>query len=54
VLVHPHEEMDLITPEPAVARDAVGPHLFQRVTQVRVAVGVVDGGGDVELGHAGK
>jgi hypothetical protein len=52
VLVHPHEEMDPVTPKPPVSGDAVGAHLLQRVPQVRVAVGVVDRGGDVELGHA--
>ena len=54
VLVHAHQEMDLVSPEPAVAGDAVGADLLQRVPQVGVAVGVVDRGGEVELGHGGK
>ena len=54
VLVHPHQEVDVVPPQPAVARDAVGADLLQRVAQMGVAVGVVDGGGEVELGHAEK
>ena len=55
VLVHPHEEMHLIgaPPEPPVAGDAVGTDLLQGVSQVRVAVGIIDGGGEKELLHCG-
>ena len=52
VLVHPHQEMDLVSPEPPVAGDAVRPDLFQRMSQMGIAVGVVDGRGEVEFGHA--
>jgi hypothetical protein len=30
-------------------RNHVGGNLFERVAEVRVAIGVVDGGGEVEL-----
>ena len=42
----------VVSPEPVVARNAVGPDLLERVAEVRVAVGVVDGGGEIEPGHA--
>src|SRR6266550_1340186 len=51
MLVHPHEKMHLIAPQPAIARDAVGADFLQGVPQVGIAVGVIDGGGDVELRH---
>ena len=54
VLVHAHEEVDVVAPEAPVARDAVGADLLERVAEMGVAVGVVDGGGEVELGHARK
>ena len=54
VLVHPHEEVHLVAPQPPVAGDGVGAHLFQRVPQVGIAVGVVDGGGQVKLGTRGS
>ena len=45
---------EVTTAQPAVTRDGIGADLFQRVAQVRVAVGVVDGGGQVELGHSAR
>ncbi len=51
VLVHPHEKMDGVAAQPPVAGDAVRADLFQRVPQVRVAVGIVDGRGKEELGR---
>ena len=54
VLVHAHEEMDVVAPEPPVTRDAVGAHLLERVAEMGVAVGIVDGGREVKLGHAGS
>src|SRR5213078_1592099 len=52
VLVHPHEEVDRIAPQPPVAGDTVGADLLQRVPQVGIAVGVIDGGGEIELRHS--
>ena len=40
--------------EPPVARDAVRADFLERVAERGVAVGVVDGGSEVELGHAGS
>ena len=44
VLVHPHQVMDLIAPQPMIPGDAVGADFLQRVPQVRIAVGVIDRG----------
>ncbi len=51
VLVHPHQEVDVVLLEAAIARDAVGPDFLERVAQVGVAVGIIDRGGEVELRH---
>src|SRR6266566_585978 len=51
VLVHPHEKVHLIAPQPPIARDAIGADFLQGVSQVRIAVGVIDGCGEVELRH---
>ncbi len=51
MLVHAHEEVDVVAAKATVARDAVGADLLERVAEVRVAVGVVDGGREVELGQ---
>ena len=45
----PMRKWTCVAAEPAVAGDAVGAHLLERVAEVGVAVGVVDGGGEVEL-----
>ena len=52
VLVVSHQEPRIEAGEPLVARDDVGGHLLVRRAQVRPAVHVVDGGGEVEAGHA--
>ena len=49
VLVHSDEEMDSIASESAVSGDSVRADLLERVADVRFAVGIVDGGGKVEL-----
>jgi hypothetical protein len=51
VLVHAHQKMDLVPPHPAVARDGVGPDLFEGVAQVWVAVAVVNRRCQVVLGQ---
>src|SRR5256885_11706955 len=51
VLVHPHEKVHLIAPQPVIARDAIGADFLQGVTQVGIAVGVIDGCGEIELRH---
>jgi hypothetical protein len=51
VLVHAHDEVDLIAAHAAVPGDAVGADLLQGVPQMGVAVGVIDGGGQVKLRH---
>ena len=53
VLVHADQEPDVVAAQPAIPRDAVGADLLVGVAEVRVAVGVVDGGGEVEPGHSG-
>jgi NAD-dependent dihydropyrimidine dehydrogenase PreA subunit len=52
VLVHPHQEAHVVPPQSPVAGDGVGSHLLQRVPQVGIAVGVVDGGGQIERRHS--
>jgi hypothetical protein len=52
VLVHADEQVHVVPGLPLVAGDHVGPDLLQGVPQMRVAVGVVDGGGEEETGHA--
>ena len=49
VLVHSHHEVDLLAAQPPVAGDAVGADLLQGVPQVGIAIGIIDGGGEVEL-----
>jgi hypothetical protein len=51
VLVHPHEEVHRITPQPAVARNGVRADLLQRVAEMGVAVGIVDRRREEKLCH---
>ena len=51
VLVHPHEETHVVAAEAPVPGDAVRADLLERVAEMRVAVGVVDGGRDEEAAH---
>src|SRR5262249_16032981 len=51
VLVHSHEKMDLVPAQAAIAGDGVRADLLQRMPQMGIAVGVIDGGGEVEPGH---
>ena len=51
VVVGPDEQMNGVAAEAAVSGDGVGADLLERVSEVRLAVGVLDGGGDVEGGH---
>ena len=48
VLIDTGEEKNLFALQPMISRDDVGQHLLVGVTDVWRAVGVVDGGGDVE------
>ena len=50
MLVHAGEEKRLVAPQAAVADDHVGKHLFVGMADVGRAVGVIDGGGEVEHG----
>ena len=52
VLVHAHEEPDVVTAEDGDNGDAVGSHLLEGMAEVRVAVGVVDGSGKEERRHS--
>src|SRR6185503_13314565 len=52
VLVHPHQKAHLVAAQAPIARDRVGPDFFQGVPQVGIAVGVIDGGREIELGWA--
>ncbi len=52
MLVHADQEPDVVAPESVVPRDRVGPDLLVGVAEVWVAVGVIDGGGDVKPGHS--
>ncbi len=51
VLVHPDDEVHVLACQAAEAGDGVRTNLLVGVTDVRVTVGVVDGGGQVESGH---
>ena len=51
VLVHPDQEPDVVAHLAAEAADGVGADLLEGVAQMRLAVGVVDGGGEVEARH---
>src|SRR2546421_32045 len=51
VLVHPHQEVDVVAAQPVIARDTVGTDLLEGVPQMRLAVRVVDGRRQVELRH---
>ncbi len=41
--------MDLIAAQPVIAGDTVGADFLQGVTEVGIAIGVIDGGGEVEF-----
>src|SRR5882762_1164752 len=49
VLVHPHEKMDLVAAQPVIAGDTVGADFLQGVAEVGIAIGVIDGGSEVEF-----
>src|SRR5919197_950602 len=51
VLVHPHQEMDVVTGQPAITGDGVGADLLEGVAEVRIAVGVIDRRCEEELGQ---
>jgi len=51
VLIHADEEPDLVADQPVIPGDGIGADLLEGVAQMRLAVGVIDGGGDVESGH---
>ena len=52
VLVHADQEMNVIATKSAIARDCVGADFLERMTEMRIAIGVVDGGRNVELSQA--
>ena len=49
VLVHPDQKMDVVAEEAVIARYGVGADLFECVAEMGVAIGIVNGGRDVEL-----
>ncbi len=51
VLVHAHDVMDRVARQPAIAGDAVRADLLEGMPQVRLAVRIIDGGGEVKLSH---
>ena len=51
VLVHADEEVHVVAAQAAISRDGVGADLLVRVTDVRIAVRVVDRGREVVRGH---
>ena len=51
VLVVAHDEVDVEAGQPLVARDDVGGDLLVGRPEVRTAVDVVDGGGQIETRH---
>src|SRR5262245_4605413 len=53
IFVHPHDEVDVVTPKPPIPGNAVGPDFLQGVPEMGLAVGIVDGGCEVELRHSG-
>ncbi len=52
VLVHADQKMNVIAAKPTIARDCVGADFLERMTEMRIAIGVIDGGRDVELSQA--
>ncbi len=54
MLVHSDDEVDVVSAKPPVAGDGVGADLLEGVPEMRVAVGVIDGRGDVELGQQSR
>jgi hypothetical protein len=50
VLVHPHQEMDVVPAQPVIAGDAVRADLLERVPEMRLAIRVVDRRREIELG----
>ncbi len=52
VLVHPHEKMDVVAGEALVSRDGVGADFLESVTEVRIAIGVINGGREIETAHS--
>ena len=52
VLVHADQKMNVIAAKSAIARDRVGADFLERMTEMRIAIGVVDGGRNVELSQA--
>src|SRR5688500_18449280 len=51
MLIHAHEEVHLVSAQPPIASYTVRPHLLERMAEMGVSIGVIDGCGQVELGH---
>ena len=54
VLIHAHLEMGVDAHEALEAGHGVGLHLLEGVAEMRIAAGVVDGGGQIVAGHGGS
>ncbi len=54
VLVHSGEEEHFFAPQAVISGHDIGQHLFVGVAEMRRAIGIINGGGEVEArGHAG-
>jgi len=51
VVVGADEQVDGVAAKPAISGDGIGPDLLEGVTDMRLAVGILDGGRDVKGGH---
>src|SRR5215217_2272910 len=51
VVVGPDEQANVVAAKATVPRDGVGADLLEGVPEMRLTVGVLDGGRDVEVGH---
>ena len=51
VLVHPHQEMDVVAEEAVVTRYGVGADFLECMTLVRVSGGIIDCAGEEVLGQ---
>jgi len=51
MLVHPHEEVHIVAREAAITRNRIRADLLEGVTEMRIAVGVVDRRREKESGQ---
>jgi len=51
VVVGADEQVNGVATKPAISGDGIGPDLLEGVTDMRLAVGILDGGRDVKGGR---